>query len=108
MMFRILCLLAVICCSSALVVSPALTSGKAVVSRCSSVEMAAKKKPPAKKGGSSPKGKGGILPWITNEPGTYAEVAMLSSFDFLGADAAKFIGKSQLDKGFSLSQFLYP
>merc|ERR1719453_2460282 len=42
--------------------------------------------------GSSPKGKGGIFPWVTNEPGTYAEVAMLSSFDFLGDDGDKFIG----------------
>merc|ERR1740138_1875975 len=41
---------------------------------------------------SSTEGKGGILPWVTNEPGTYAKVAMLSSFDFLGADGDKWIG----------------
>jgi len=57
-----------------------------------------KKAPPKKvvkatsKAGASPKGKGGIFPWVTNEPGTYAEVAMLSSFDFLGDDGDKFIG----------------
>ena len=27
----------------------------------------------------SPKGKGGIFPWVTNEPGTYAELPSLSS-----------------------------
>merc|ERR1719487_1539941 len=40
----------------------------------------------------TPKGKGGIFPWIKNEPGTYAEVAMLSSFDFTGDDGDKLIG----------------
>ena len=36
--------------------------------------------------------KGGIFPWLVNEPGTYAEVAMLSSYNFLGKDGDKFIG----------------
>merc|ERR1719409_331301 len=63
------------------------------------VKKVVKKAPPKKvvraapsRKGSSPKGKGGIFPWVTNEPGTYAEVAMLSSFDFLGDDGDKFIG----------------
>lgn len=41
---------------------------------------------------SSPKGKGGIFPWVTNEPGTYAEVMNLSSMDFLGDDGDKLVG----------------
>merc|ERR1719331_1029150 len=32
--------------------------------------------------GKSPVGKGGIFPWITNEPGTYGKPLMLSSIDF--------------------------
>ena len=50
------------------------------------------------------KGKGGIFPWITNEPGTYAEVPMLSSFDFL-TEGEKF---TPIGNVFSLSKFLYP
>jgi len=54
------------------------------------------KKAPVKKSvsksGSSPKGKGGIFPWVTNEPGTYAEVMNLSSMDFLGDDGDKLVG----------------
>ena len=36
--------------------------------------------------------KGGIFPWVQNAPGTYAEVAKLSEYNFLGADGDKFIG----------------
>merc|ERR1719231_588118 len=52
------------------------------------------KKAPAKKSGgkTSTEGKGGIFPWVTNEPGTYAKPLMLSSLDFLGADGDKWIG----------------
>merc|ERR1719409_2128496 len=63
------------------------------------VKKVVKKAPPKKvvraapsRKGSSPKGKGGIFPGVTNEPGTYAEVAMLSSFDFLGDDGDKLVG----------------
>lgn len=42
--------------------------------------------------GKSPKGKGGIFPWITNKPGTYAEPLRLSAIDFLSDDGDKWIG----------------
>jgi len=41
---------------------------------------------------SGTEGKGGIFPWVTNEPGTYAKVAKLSSFNFLGDDGNDLIG----------------
>jgi len=65
-----------------------LSSSRAAVS------MAAKKAPKKapKKAASSAEGKGGILPWVTNTPGTYAKPLMLSSQDFLGADGDKWIG----------------
>jgi len=49
---------------------------------------------PVKRSGSgkSPVGKGGILPWVTNEPGTYARPLMLSSIDFLADDGDSFVG----------------
>ena len=40
----------------------------------------------------STEGKGGILPWVTNTPGTYAKPLMLSSVDFLGDDGDAWIG----------------
>lgn len=40
----------------------------------------------------SARGKGGIFPWIQNEPGTYAKPLMLSRFDFTGDDGDKFVG----------------
>merc|ERR1719310_1662571 len=51
-----------------------------------------KKAAPKRAGGKSPEGKGGIFPWITNEPGTYAKVLKLSEVDFLGEDGNSFIG----------------
>jgi len=42
--------------------------------------------------GKSPVGKGGIFPWVTNEPGTYAKPLMLSSIDFLGDDGDALVG----------------
>jgi len=57
------------------------------------------KKAPAKrtvvssgKRSSSTEGKGGIFPWVTNQPGTYAKQLFLSGVDFLGADGDKWIG----------------
>ncbi|KOO29061.1 hypothetical protein Ctob_001862 [Chrysochromulina tobinii] len=41
---------------------------------------------------SSTEGKGGIFPWVTNQPGTYAKQLFLSGVDFLGADGDKWIG----------------
>jgi len=79
--------------------APKKVVAKKVVAKKVVAKKVVKKAPPKKvvraapsRGGSSPKGKGGIFPWVTNEPGTYAEVAMLSSFDFLGDDGDKFIG----------------
>lgn len=56
----------------------------------SSIDMAAKKA--AAKGSSSTEGKGGILPWISNEPGTYGKPLTLAGVDFLGDDGDKWIG----------------
>jgi len=98
MMRSVLCLLAALCCSQALVLSPvpaaASVSRVSTISAFGSSKKAAPKKAVKKssKQSSSTKGKGGIFPWITNEPGTYAEVAMLSSFDFTGDDGDKWIG----------------
>merc|ERR1711920_800410 len=81
------------------------------VAKKAPVKKVAKKAPVKKvakavtKKGSSPAGKGGIFPWVTNAPGTYAEVAKLSSFDFTGGDGAKFTAGAGV---FGLSKFLYP
>jgi len=51
-------------------------------------------------------GKGGIFPWVTNEPGTYSKPLMLSSIDFTGDDSDSFIGWGfQPD---SVKKLLYP
>merc|ERR1711918_140963 len=97
-------------CTDALVTTPALAASKITASRVSNIDMAAKKaaKKPKKavaKSGSSPKGKGGIFPWVTNEPGTYAEVVSLSSFDFLGDDGDKLVGWGFMPKSVKA---LYP
>lgn len=42
--------------------------------------------------GKSPVGKGGIFPWITNKPGTYAKPLMLSSIDFLADEGDDLVG----------------
>merc|ERR1719409_1774037 len=94
-MFRLFVLVALaLSCATALVATPAAGLSKVSASRVSGIEMGAKKKikKAVSKKGSSPKGKGGIFPWVTNEPGTYAEVSMLSSFDFLGDDGDKLVG----------------
>merc|ERR1719197_2439509 len=52
----------------------------------------AKTAPVRKSSGRSPVGKGGILPWVTNEPGTYAKPIMLSSINFLGDDGDDWVG----------------
>jgi len=55
-------------------------------------------KPAAPKKADTSKGKGGILPWVTNEPGTYAELPNLSSFDFTGDDGDKLVGWGGMPK----------
>ncbi len=52
----------------------------------------------------SAKGKGGVFPWIVNEPGTYAEVPMLSGLFVEKTDELTGWGGD----AFSLSKFLYP
>merc|ERR1711988_1615890 len=82
-------------------VSPNLAMSKAATSRMEvsmfsgASRSAPKKRAPVKKAvkkSSSTEGKGGIFPWITNEPGTYAKPLMLSSVNFLGDDGDKWIG----------------
>merc|ERR1719482_1824706 len=66
------------------------------------------KKAPAKKvgGGKSPVAKGGIFPWITNEPGTYGKPFMLSAVDFTSDDGDAWIGWGFMPK--SVKDTLYP
>merc|ERR1719446_1535115 len=52
----------------------------------------------------SAKGKGGVFPWIVNEPGTYAEDPMLSGLFVEKTDELTGWGGD----AFSLSKFLYP
>merc|ERR1719454_448279 len=91
-MSPLLCpLLALIGAAQGLVLGP--VPAAASVSRVAAVEMGAKKvaKKVTKKS-SSTEGKGGIFPWITNEPGTYTPLPKLSSYDFTGSDGDKWIG----------------
>merc|ERR1719460_1707814 len=69
---------------------------------------APKKAPPkkTKSFGKSPVGKGGIFPWITNEPGTYGKPLMLSSIDFTSDDGDAWIGWGFMPK--SVKASLYP
>merc|ERR1719252_334122 len=68
---------------------PAMFSG----SSKSAPKKAPKKAAPKKSGkASSTEGKGGIFPWVTNTPGTYAKPLMLSSVNFLGDDGDSWIG----------------
>ena len=89
--------------------APMAPASKVSASRVCNVEMAAKKKAPAKKAvkkqGAGTKGKGGIFPWVTNQPGTYTELPMITSFDFLGSDGDKLTAGAGI---FGLSKFLYP
>merc|ERR1719330_2246495 len=76
---------------------------KAVVEKAAK-KAAPKKAPVARASQGSAKGKGGIFPWITNEPGTYAEVPMLSQLVTEKNDELTGWGGDV----FSLSKFLYP
>mmetsp|Transcript_29919 Transcript_29919/g.96548 ORF Transcript_29919/g.96548 Transcript_29919/m.96548 type:complete len:93 (+) Transcript_29919:258-536(+) len=67
---------------------------------------AVKKAPPKTRSGE---GKGGIFPWVTNEPGTYAEVPMLAEVQIRAME--KWVGggaNSITSNAFSVSKFLYP
>jgi len=78
---------------------------KKVVAKKAAPKPVPKKAPAKKSFGKSPKGKGGIFPWITNEPGTYAKVMSLSSVDFTGDDGDKWIGWGFMPKSVKA---LYP
>merc|ERR1719326_558488 len=67
---------------------------------------AAKKAPVKKSFGKSPVGKGGIFPWITNEPGTYGKPLMLSAVDFTSDEGDAWIGWGFMPK--SVKDSLYP
>ena len=49
-------------------------------------------KKPVSRGGPAQEGKGGILPWVTNTPGTYTKPLMLSAIDFTSDEGDAFIG----------------
>merc|ERR1719484_124802 len=66
----------------------------------------AAKKVVKKSFGKSPVGKGGIFPWITNEPGTYGKPLMLSSIDFTSDQGDALIGWGFMPK--SVKASLYP
>mmetsp|Transcript_64661 Transcript_64661/g.107434 ORF Transcript_64661/g.107434 Transcript_64661/m.107434 type:complete len:124 (+) Transcript_64661:42-413(+) len=116
-LLRIVFLLAISCQAAALVPSASFAASRVSSSRVASASMflGSKKAAPkkakkvakkvVKKSASGTKGKGGIFPWVTNEPGTYAELPMLSSFDFVGGDGEKFTAGAPV---FALSKFLYP
>lgn len=53
---------------------------------------APKKAKPVSRGGAAQEGKGGILPWVTNTPGTYTKPLMLSAIDFTSDEGDAFIG----------------
>merc|ERR1712216_169343 len=59
-----------------------------------------------KSSGKSPVGKGGIFPWITNEPGTYGKPLMLSAVDFTSDAGDAWIGWGFMPK--SVKNTLYP
>merc|ERR1740138_196659 len=82
---------------------------KAAAPKPLSKPAAAKPKPKAqitKSSGKSPVGKGGIFPWITNEPGTYGKPFMLSAVDFTSDDGDAWIGWGFMPK--SVKDTLYP
>merc|ERR1719213_1211043 len=70
------------------------------------VKKAAAKKVVKKSFGKSPVGKGGIFPWITNEPGTYGKPLMLSAVDFTSDEGDAWIGWGFMPK--SVKDSLYP
>merc|ERR1719152_195251 len=68
---------------------------------------AAKKAPvKSKSTGKSPVGKGGIFPWITNEPGTYGKPLTLSAVDFTSDESDAWIGWGFMPQ--SVKKTLYP
>merc|ERR1719201_1643728 len=113
-------------CSAFAPATPALQLSKiAAASRAEDVSMMARRAPkkaaaaPKKKAapkksapkkstssGKSPVGKGGIFPWITNEPGTYGKPLMLSAVDFTSDDGDAWIGWGFMPK--SVKASLYP
>jgi len=95
-MLRIVVIAVLALTASAFNVAAPGAVGRIAASRTAEPVMAAKKKAApkkaGKKGSTSTEGKGGILPWVTNAPGTYAKPLMLSSVNFLGDDGDSWIG----------------
>merc|ERR1719198_1660420 len=93
-MLRILVIAALALTASAFNVAAPGAVSRIAASRAAEPVMAAKKKAAPKKSvkKASTEGKGGILPWVTNTPGTYAKPLMLSSVNFLGDDGDAWIG----------------
>merc|ERR1719247_3519285 len=82
--------------------APKKVAPKKVVAK----KVPAKKAPVKKSLGKSPEGKGGIFPWITNEPGTYGKPVKLSAVDFTSDEGDAWIGWGFMPK--SVKNTLYP
>merc|ERR1719217_1168645 len=115
-MFRFVVLLLALVCAAAFTPAPLQLSkvadSRAAVSMMArgapkkAVKKAAPKKAPARKSSGSTEGKGGIFPWITNEPGTYGKPLKLSSVDFTSDEGDAWIGWGFMPK--SVKNTLYP
>merc|ERR1719247_2536554 len=91
-------------CSAFAPATPALQLSKIAAPKKSAPKKSAPKK--STSSGKSPVGKGGIFPWITNEPGTYGKPLMLSAVDFTSDDGDAWIGWGFMPK--SVKASLYP
>merc|ERR1719261_489015 len=94
-MLRILVIAVLALTASAFNVAAPGAVSRIAASRAAEPVMAAKKKAAPKKSvgaKASTEGKGGLLPWVTNTPGTYAKPIKLSSVNFLGDDGDAWIG----------------
>merc|ERR1719331_1775304 len=115
MLRAVLLALVFLCCKAFSPAGASLQLSKSVMSRADLSMMAragpkrAAAKPKAKSSSSSGKpaqeGKGGIFPWITNKPGTYAKPLLLSSIDFTSDQSDAFIGWGFMPKSVKA---LYP
>jgi len=84
-------------------VGEATMMARAPPKRKAAPKKAAKKAAP--RGGTAQEGKGGILPWVTNSPGTYAKPLLLSSIDFTGDEGDAWVGWGFMPKSVKA---LYP
>jgi hypothetical protein len=74
---------------------PAVSRAAQVRAPAAKKSVSAPRRAPVQRSGrydGSARGKGGIFPWIQNEPGTYAKPLMLSRIDFTSDDGDRFVG----------------